>query len=150
MANPASVSEATTDPDIIDQYGVNPYYPLKKRVPSKEIDDGWTIISEKIYTAYTINNIHYWDYATTIEPSSPGQNVITRFAVQMTNCCPGCLYPDIKQEWRMGHVFPEQIENNVFIDRGQISVFEEYYRILEVKRIEDFDNYQGGYFNIIN
>ena len=50
----------------------------------------------------------------------------------------------------MKQLTPEQIENNVFIDRGQISVFEEYYRILEVKRIEDFDNYQGGYFNIIN
>ena len=72
------------------------------------------------------------------------------FAVEMKNCCPGCLYPDIKEEWTMGHVFLPQIENNVFIDRGVASVFEEHYRLTEVKTLEDFDNYQSGFFNIIN
>ena len=114
------------------------------------MNNGWTVINDNLFTAYTINNIHYWDYSTVPTPSPIGQNVVTRFAVQMTNCCPGCLYPDIKEEWTLGHVFPPQIENNVFIDRGQISIFEEYYRITEVDKLEDFDNYQGGFFNIIN
>ena len=150
FSNASSVMEATTNPVMTNKYGVNPYYPLIKRVPSLGMNDGWTVINENLYTAYTINNIHYWDYSTTPTPSPIGNDVITRFAVQMTNCCPGCLYPDIKEEWTLGHVFPPQIENNVFIDRGQISIFEEYYRITEVKKIEDFDNYQGGFFNIIN
>jgi len=150
FSNSASVLEATTNPTITDKYGVNPYYPLIKRVPSKGMNNGWTVINDNLFTAYTINNIHYWDYSTVPTPSPIGQNVVTRFAVQMTNCCPGCLYPDIKEEWTLGHVFPPQIENNVFIDRGQISIFEEYYRITEVDKLEDFDNYQGGFFNIIN
>ena len=150
FSNPASIVEATTNPTMTDKYGVNPYYPLIKRVPSLGMDDGWTVINENLFTAYTINNIHYWDYSTTPTPSPVGSDVITRFAVQMTNCCPGCLYPDIKEEWTLGHVFPPQIENNVFIDRGQISIFEDYYRITEVNKLEDFDNYQGGFFNIIN
>ena len=148
--NADSILEATTDPDMIDKYGVNPYYPLIKRVPSKGMDDGWTVINDYLFTAYTINNIHYWDYSTVSRPHPIGRNVITRFAVQMTNCCPGCLYPDIKEEWTLGHVFPPQIENNVFIDRGQISIFEDFYRITEVNKLEDFDNYQGGFFNIIS
>jgi hypothetical protein len=135
---------------MTDKYGVNPYYPLIKRVPSLGMNDGWTVINENLFTAYTINNIHYWDYSTIPTPSPIGENVITRFAIQMTNCCPGCLYPDIKEEWTLGHVFPPQIENNVFIDRGQISIFEDYYRITEVDRLEDFDLYQGGFFNIIS
>ena len=149
-SNATSVTEATTNPIMTDKYGVNPYYPLIKRVPSLGMDDGWTVINENLFTAYTINNIHYWDYSTIPTPSPIGENVITRFAVQMTNCCPGCLYPDIKEEWTLGHVFPPQIENNVFIDRGQISIFEDYYRITEVDRLEDFDLYQGGFFNIIS
>jgi len=148
-SNAASVLEATTNPTMVDKYGVNPYYPLIKRVPSLGMNNGWTVINPNLFTAYTINNIHYWDYSTLPTPQAPGENVITRFAVQMTNCCPGCLYPDIKEEWTLGHVFPPQIENNVFIDRGQISIFEEYYRITEVNKLEDFDNYQGGFFNII-
>jgi len=149
-SNASSVSEATTNPAMTDKYGVNPYYPLIKRVPSLGMNDGWTVINENLFTAYTINNIHYWDYSTIPTPSPIGENVITRFAIQMTNCCPGCLYPDIKEEWTLGHVFPPQIENNVFIDRGQISIFEDYYRITEVDRLEDFDLYQGGFFNIIS
>jgi len=149
-SNAASVIEATTNPIMTDKYGVNPYYPLIKRAPSLGMNNGWTVINENLFTAYTINNIHYWDYSTLPTPQPVGENVVTRFAVQMTNCCPGCLYPDIKEEWTLGHVFPPQIENNVFIDRGQISIFEEYYRIVEINKLEDFDNYQGGFFNIIN
>jgi hypothetical protein len=67
----------------------------------------------------------------------------------MKNCCPSCLYPDIKEEWSLGHVFPPQIKNNVFIERGIISVFEEHYRLNEVKRVEDIEGYQGGFFNTI-
>ena len=40
-------------------------------------------------------------------------------------------------------------KNNVFIDRGVASVFEEHYRITEVRNLEEFDRYQSGYFNII-
>ena len=149
-----NITVATTDPDITAKYGVNPYYPLKMRVPSLGITNGWTQITPGQVTAYTINNIFYWDYATDTDTNKYGNTpttpVFTRFAVRMKNCCPGCLYPDIKEEWTMGHVFPPQIENNVFIDRGIASVFEEHYRITEINRLEDFDFYQGGYFNLID
>lgn len=153
VSNTTNVLIATTDVGFIDRYGANQYYPLKKRVPSKGVYNGWTEIRENLYTAYTIDNIHYWDYDNIGTPivgrRNVGDGVTTRFAVNMVNCCPGCLYPDIKEEWSLGHVFPPQIENNVFIDRGQISIFEDHYRISEIKRIEDFGTYQGGFFNII-
>tara|TARA_R110001599_G_scaffold131054_1_gene306695 strand:+ start:18446 stop:20035 length:1590 start_codon:yes stop_codon:yes gene_type:complete len=130
---------AMTDANMTAKYGINEWYPLVRRVPSLGMKNGWTQINQGIMTAYTIDNIHYWDY-----------NVGgTFFAVEMKNCCPGCLYPDIKEEWTMGHVFPPQIENNVFIDRGVASVFEEHYRLTEIKTLEDFDRYQSGFFNII-
>ena len=134
-----NVEVAMTDPDMTAQYGVNEHYPLVRRVPSLGIHNGWTQIKPGVFTAYTVDNINYWSYA----------RGGTRFAAKMKNCCPGCLYPDIKEEWTMGHVFPPQIENNVFIDRGVASVFEEHYRITEVRNLEEFDRYQSGYFNII-
>ena len=151
-----NIAVATTDPTITAKYGVNPYYPLQMKVPSLGMTNGWTQITEGQVTAYTINNIFYWDYAIGSDQgvgkggASKGPLTFTKFALGMKNCCPGCLYPDIKEEWLMGHVFPPQIENKVFIDRGIASVFEEHYRITEVKRLEDFSFYQGGYFNLIN
>jgi len=143
-------------PGIQGQDGSNLYYPINKRSldPNNGKPNGWTSVSQGIYTAYTINNIHYWDYATGLGGDVEGEwetpePTVTKFAVQMKNCCPSCLYPDIKEEWSLGHVFPPQIKNNVFIERGIISVFEEHYRVNEVNRVEDMEGYQGGFFNII-
>jgi hypothetical protein len=136
-----NVNIAMTDANMTAKFGINPWYPLVRRVPSLGMKNGWTQITPGVVTAYTIDNIHYWDYERGNQ---------SMFAVEMKNCCPGCLYPDIKEEWTMGHVFPPQIENNVFIDRGIASVFEEHYRLTEVKTLEDFDIYQSGFFNIIN
>ena len=152
-------SSRLTDVSVVGIQGQdanNNYYPINNRSmdPDSGKPNGWTSVQQGLYTAYTINNIHYWDYPTQVGGDEEGQwvtpvSTITKFAVQMKNCCPSCLYPDIKEEWSLGHVFPPQIKNNVFIERGIISVFEEHYRLNEVKRVEDMEGYQGGFFNTI-
>tara|TARA_R100001443_G_scaffold117151_1_gene140173 strand:+ start:83 stop:1027 length:945 start_codon:yes stop_codon:yes gene_type:complete len=148
-----------TVPGIQGQDANNPWYPINKKSndPNDGKPAGWTAVQQGVYTAYTINNIHYWDYntnlgdinITTDSNYTPPPEVVTKFAVQMKNCCPSCLYPTIKEDWSLGHVFPPQIKNNVFIERGIISVFEEHYRLTEVKKLDDLEGYQGGFFNTI-
>ncbi len=60
------------------------------------------------------------------------------------------LYADVfKTDYLDGITYKPEIENNVFIDRGNYSAFERHIRLSEVKTLEDMENYgNGSFFNV--
>jgi len=48
-----------------------------------------------------------------------------------------------------GVVFPQKIQNDVFIERGTSSPFETHLRLSEINTLDDFNKYGNGFFNII-
>lgn len=56
-----------------------------------------------------------------------------------------------KEEIYFGIVFPPKVENNVFIDRGGVSVFEKHSRLRTISNIGQLGlyTYGNGYYNIV-
>jgi hypothetical protein len=55
---------------------------------------------------------------------------------------------DIKEEAKMGLVFPPKVSNELFIERMNLAVFERYSRLSEIKNLGTLTNYRNGYYNI--
>ena len=55
---------------------------------------------------------------------------------------------DIKEEAKMGLVSPPKINNELFIERQDLAVFERYSRFSEIKNLNDLTYYRNGYYNI--
>jgi len=100
--------------------------------------------------SYTIGNINY--VTQNISPSYP-----TIFFTSATgyNFEPYYIPPysqntfDIKEEAKMGLVFPPKVTNELFIERQSSGVFERHSRLSEIKTIDGLINYRNGYYNII-
>jgi len=94
------------------------------------------------YTAYTINDIDYYDY-------SDGTTI---FVVQSSGLttdwliCTGLT----KEEVYINVVEQAQIQSNVFVDRGKISGYEVIERLGEVDNLGDLEKYGYGFFKVNN
>lgn len=55
-----------------------------------------------------------------------------------------------KEEIYFGIVFPPKVENNVFIERGSVSIFEKHSRLGSILNITELELYGNGYYNLIN
>jgi len=104
----------------------------------------WGAITDMnpIFTAYTINQVNYYDYNNGIsiffEPSSGfTDNNLT--AVPIT-----------KEEVLLKVIDQPQIQTDVFVERGKNSAYERIQRLGEVDNIGDMLNYGYGFFNIEN
>jgi hypothetical protein len=75
---------------------------------------------------------------TTIKYSGSGWNIENTSLSAIT-----------KEEMFFGVVFPQKIQNDVFIERGTTSPFETHLRLSEINTLDDFDKYGNGFFNII-
>lgn len=53
-----------------------------------------------------------------------------------------------KEEVDLGVVFPHEVYNDVFIDRGINSVLENQIRLSEIKTVQQFSRYGNGYYNV--
>jgi hypothetical protein len=102
----------------------------------------WGAISDMndIYTAYTINQVNYYDYVdgTTIffeESSGLTSNNIV--AVPIT-----------KEEVLIKVIDQPQIQTDVFVERGKNSGLERIMRFGEVDNLGDLLNYGYGFFNV--
>ncbi len=92
------------------------------------------------YTAYTINNISYYDYpdGTTLyiqKSSGFTSNNITVSAIT-------------KQEVLLDMVSSPEIQSEVFIERGKNSAFEGLERLGEVDNLGDLTRYGYGFYKI--
>lgn len=109
---------------------------------SKTIGTFWGPSVNNDYTAYTINNIDYFDYAdgTTlfvVESSGYTQDMLICSALT-------------KEEVYINVVEEAQIQLGVNIDRGKNSGLEVLERLGEVDNIGDIEKYGYGFFKVIN
>lgn len=63
-------------------------------------------------------------------------------------CCEECYGLNTKEELKMGWVFDPKINVNVFIDRGQNSVFDRFLRLSEVSNNDELLDYNNNYFKV--
>jgi hypothetical protein len=92
------------------------------------------------YTAYTINNVNYYDLVNgktfyIVNSSGITSNDIIASAIT-------------KNEYLLDFVMSPEIQTDVFIERGKYSAFEPLQRLGEVDNIGDLVRYGYGYYRI--
>lgn len=92
------------------------------------------------YTAYTVNNIDYFDYP----------DGTTVFVVSGVSSVDYTCSAITKDEVLLNVVFEPEVQSNVFIERGKNSGLERILRLGEIDNIGDLEKYGYGFFNIIN
>jgi hypothetical protein len=120
-------------------YGVTPY---KLLVPVQKNKLDYGIITEinLIYTAYTIQDVNYYDYA----------NGDTIYFVESSGFIADWMVaePLIKDELLLGIISQAEVQSNVFIERGNNSAYERIQRIGEVNNLGELINYGYNFFNV--
>ena len=53
-----------------------------------------------------------------------------------------------KEEYLFGIISPPEVENDVFIDRGSISVMDRHLRLSEIRNLKALENYGNGYYKL--
>jgi hypothetical protein len=121
------------------------YGSVKYKVGVPVIKNGqiWGAVTDmnSIYTAYTINEVSYYDYID-------GTTIFFEQSSGLTN---GNItqVPITKDEVLLKVVDQAQIQTNLFIERGKNSAYERIQRMGEVDNLGDMINYGYGYFNIV-
>jgi hypothetical protein len=92
-----------------------------------------------LFTAYTVNDIDYYDYA----------DGTTIFVVQSSGCSDLVCSAITKNEVLLNVVFEPEVQSNIFIERGKNSALERIQRLGEIDNMGDLINYGYGFFNIV-
>ena len=102
----------------------------------------WGEYQNGLYTAYTVNDIDYYDY-------SDGTTI---FSVQSSGLTSDMLICSAitKNEVLLNVIDEAEVQSNIFIERGKMSALEGIERLGEVNNIGDLEKYGYGFFNIIN
>ena len=125
------------------QYGTIPYKPgvtVTGNTGAVGVYSG--VSKDGLYTAYTINDIDYYDY-------SDGTTLFAVFSSGLTYDNVVCL-PIVKNELLLGIIDEAEVQSNIFIERGRNSALERIERLGEVDNIGDLVKYGYKFFNVIN
>lgn len=124
----------------LELYGTKNY-----RIGVPVISNGeiWGVINSiepNIFTAYTVNNVEYYDF----------ENGVTIFSELSSGFTENELtaVPITKQEVLNKVVDQPQIQSNIFVERGKNSAYERIQRLGEVDNLGDLLNYGYGFFNV--
>lgn len=133
-------------------YGPNPYVEGVPVIRDSKIIGLVNRITDN-FTAYTFNDILYYDYIEGYtlfitgysDPTDPQKIVpiMSGITEQMIS-----LFPVVKEEVLIGMVNATEIQSSVFIDRGKLSGTESLLRLGEIDSMNDLINYGYGYFKI--
>ena len=127
----------------LKQYGLNPYKPgisVTGNTGAIGIYSG--VSTDGLYTAYTINDIDYYDY-------SDGTTLFAVYSSGLTSDMVVCQ-PIVKNELLLGIIDEVEVQSNIFVERGKNSVLERIERLGEVDNIGDLEKYGYKFFNLIN
>jgi hypothetical protein len=102
----------------------------------------WGEFQNGLYTAYTVNDINYFDYndGTTIfvtQSSGLTQDMVICSAIT-------------KNEVLLNVIDEAEVQSNIYIERGKQSGLERIERLGEINNVGDLEKYGYGFFNIIN
>ena len=108
---------------------------------SGNIGTYWGPDPSNTYTAYTINDIDYYDY----------NDGTTIFIVQTSGITSDMLVCSAltKNEVLLNVIDEAEVQTDVFIDRGKVSAYERVQRLNEVDNIGELTNYGYKFFNIV-
>lgn len=96
-------------------------------------------VPNSLFTAYTVNDIDYYDYV----------DGTTIFVVQSSGCTDLHCSAITKNEVLLNVVFDAEVQSNIFIERGKNSALERIQRLGEIDNMGDLVNYGYGFFNIV-
>jgi len=101
----------------------------------------WGPSVDGLYTAYTINDIDYYDY-------SDGTTI---FAVKSSGLTEDMLVCSAltKNEVLLNIIDEPEVWSDIFIERGKQSGLERMIRLGEVDNVGDLEKYGYGFFNVI-
>jgi len=143
-----------TIPFLITGYTMSSLRDLKQYGTTKYIPNVWVtgntgvvgmylgVSSNGLYTAYTINDIDYYDYS----------DKTTIFVVKSSGLTSDMLVcqPIVKNELLLGIIDEAEVQSNIFIERGKNSALERVMRLGEVDNVGDLVKYGYKFFNLIN
>lgn len=126
----------------LEQYGT-PKYKLGIQVTGDTgvIGTYWGPDSGNTYTAYTINNVDYYDF-------SNGTSIFFVYSSGFTSDMISCT-AITKNEVLLNVIDQPEIYSSVFIERGKYSGLERVQRLGEIDSIGDLTSYGYKFFNII-
>ena len=125
------------------QYGAIPYKPGVSVTGNTGAIGMYSGVSlDGLYTAYTINDIDYYDY-------SDGTTLFVVTSSGLTSDMVVCQ-PIVKNELLLGIIDDAEVQSNIFIERGKNSALERIERLGEVDNIGDLEKYGYKFFNVIN
>jgi hypothetical protein len=84
------------------------------------------------------------------QPVKPYQRTTFSFVSDGRTALNTSLSALTKEEEFLGVVFPQEIQSEVFIERGAEDIFEKHMVLAEIKTVNEIDNYRGGYLVNIN
>jgi hypothetical protein len=58
------------------------------------------------------------------------------------------ISPQIQEEYLIGIISPPEVESDVFIDRGVVSVLDKHLRLSEIESLDHLERYGNGFYNI--
>lgn len=124
-----------------------PLYNNKYQIGTPIIANGqiWgalTNVEYGVFTAYTINQVDYYDY----------ENGLTLFFEYSSGLTENNItaVPITKDEVLLKIIDQPQIQTNVFVERGKNSAYERLQRLGEVDNLGDMLNYGYGFYNVEN
>lgn len=124
------------------QYGSTPYKPLISVTANTGAIGMYSGVSQDgLYTAYTINDIDYYDY-------QDGTTLFVTYSSGLTRDMVVCQ-SIVKNELLLGIIDEAEVQSNIFIERGKNSALERIQRFGEVDNIGDLEKYGYKFFNII-
>jgi hypothetical protein len=128
----------------LKQYGPTPYSVTTYDITGNTgfIGRYLGVFDGGLYTAYTINDITYYDY----------NNGTTLFIAESSGLTTDTVVcqPIVKNELLLGIIDEAEVQSNVFIERGKNSALESIERLGEVNSIGSLEKYGYKFFNIIN
>lgn len=132
---------------LLDPFIVNKPEPGNKWVRFSGTD----INTNRGFIDYTLTPI---DYKTFIDNNETNFKIPSDFLPPNITVFSGwniyntTLLPAIKEEIKMGLVQLPKIDSDIFIDRNELSVFENHYRLAEIMGVGHLIKYQRKYFII--
>jgi hypothetical protein len=78
------------------------------------------------------------------------ENMITKsqFQSEGWNGTNTSLDPEVREEYLFGIINTPEVQSDVFIDRGAVSVLDRHLRLSEVESLDHLERYGNGYYNI--
>jgi hypothetical protein len=125
----------------LKQYGAKLYKPGIEVTGNTGMIGTYSGVSrDGMYTAYTINDIDYYDW-------SDGTTIFVAKSSGLTSNMVVCE-PIVKNELLLGIIDEAEVQSNIFIERGKNSVLERVERLGEVDNVGDLEKYGYKFFNV--